>query len=422
MLVKNIINIEEITDENQKELIKEIQHFFVKYNPFLSGSYYHNRGYFYSEKSSFSSSFPHDKRDGKKEWVASSLVLSEVFKFWDTLSTDTKSSIFMSKESQIISALSGNKIDVEKQVPYVPFSLFSRKVFANVNSMLKCVISNLSQYRYDITRENFLALEKNNNENLKDCKDLFVKILRNFDSLIIAGCILTDDEIQAMNLFYDAIRDMHEEERAVLGEVKDNLSKTIYENREAFIGSGQWFNWSIPNSFDMYLEYLMENDNVEWSDTYNKMKNKTSGYGSGAGYYGRSLLLLAKKDKDSFLKLFPKGVKAKKDKAQKRKLQYEAFISIGELDKKRVRRMRSDASEEVSLHCVKSLFKYKSMYSEKDFNEYITQFSDTNYQAVINYLQNNLNAQQLLGLVGNPLANKTYIFKRINAMRENTEG
>ena len=420
MLFKNIINIEEITDENQKELIKEIHHFFVKYNPFMSGSYYHNRGYFYSEKGHFAPEFDMDKRDGRKEWIASSLVLDEVFKFWDTLSVDTKSSIFLNKENEIISALSGNKINIEKQSPYVPFSLFSRKVFANVNSMLKCVISNLSQYRYDISRENFLTLEKSNNENLKGCKDLFVKILRNFDSSVIAGCILSDDEIHAMNLFYDAIRDMHEEERTVLGEVKDNLSKTIYENKEVFINSGQWFNWSIPNSFDMYLEYLMENDNVEWSDTYKRMKNKSTGYGSGAGYYGRSLLLLAKKDKDSFLYLFPKGVKAKKDKAPRRKLQYEAFISIGELNKKRVRRMRSDASEDVSLHCVKSLFKYKSLYSEKDFNEYITQFSDTNYQVVINYLENNLNAQQLLGLVGNPLANKNYIFKRINAMREDT--
>lgn len=427
MLNKNIIQIEDVTDSNQRALLGEIERFFVIVNPFISDSFYYNRGGFYTQPSNFSAEFSkfwnqsRNQTESRRNYLISSLIMKKAFKHWDKFNERAKSAIFMFREKDIISALSGNKIDILAQEPYADFSMFSNKIFADVNSMVRCVLSHIAGYRYELTRAQLSS--SNGNHHLKESFDLFLSISRNFDADVIASSISSEESVEVVQNLESLLRgwDIYSYEHSVIAKVRSNLSSVVYMNRQQYISKGEWFNWSIPSSFFMYIEYLINNDDVEWEDTYKKMTGKQSRYGAGNEYYELSLLLLARKDKDKFLKLFPKGVKAKKDKAYKRKCQYKAFISIKEIDKKRVRRMRSDASEEVSLYCLKALFEYKALYTDDEFDEYVVQFNDSHYQIVVNYLMNNLDPKHLLGLVGNPLSDNKYIFKRINEMRKEEE-
>ena len=101
-----------------------------------------------------------------------------------------------------------------------------------------------------------------------------------------------------------------------------------------------------------------------------------------------------------------------KSRGDNRQAKYFAWIRLGYADKKFFRKMRSETSSDVSLYAIKALVRYKHLYS--NYYDLIAQFNDSRHEEVVRYLIRIGDKQSLLGLVGNPLANKNVIFKKIN--------
>jgi len=77
---------------------------------------------------------------------------------------------------------------------------------------------------------------------------------------------------------------------------------------------------------------------------------------------------------------------------------YCAVISSGSLTKQIARKIRSDASENVSCDAVRELFRSKDLYD--NFNELVVKFADTRYSAVSRVLAEKLDKKMLTSLLG----------------------
>lgn len=108
--------------------------------------------------------------------------------------------------------------------------------------------------------------------------------------------------------------------------------------------------------------------------------------------------LICRSDYDIIYNKYIKTIKKKK--AFIREPIYMGIIRSGKLDKKTARKIRSDASEQLSYNCVQELFKYSPKYSSEAFQTLFTQFGDSNYYQVRRYLAQNVDPKQLMCLMG----------------------
>ena len=416
---KPIINIQDIRKEEHKKLVQNMQQLFLNNSTLSNGGYYGSRRAFTDDESNLSKSMSGLNNNEKCAFLMENLCKKSIVFLWNTLTESFKSSFLKANEDLLISLIKKERVSIGSKEPYLGFSLFSCELFSSVNAMFKYVMlecnSMVSSYNNNIKRN----LEAN--DSCLNPAKLFLSCVKEFGVAFVSESVKTDEEIEVIYAFSESLISIDEEAYKILQTAKQRLGKVIFENRDYYLKNNIWYGWRAPRSFCLYFDYALENEYDFWYNDYNRLDNASKGYNSSEYYYGMKLRLLARKDKDAFLKLFPNGVKKAKLKAEKRKQAYKAFIECGEIDKKRVRRMRSDASESVSLECLKYIMSKRNSFTEQEYDSYIVLFSDTKYSVVMNHLQNNLGSKHLLGLLGNPLSNKKLIFKRINEMRDEDE-
>ncbi len=79
---------------------------------------------------------------------------------------------------------------------------------------------------------------------------------------------------------------------------------------------------------------------------------------------------------------------------------YRRVISEGSLDTKVARRIRSDSSGDMSKQALRVLFENRSKYDDDDFQNLITQFSDTKHHWVAQYIALNMPTHLTPFLIG----------------------
>lgn len=157
---------------------------------------------------------------------------------------------------------------------------------------------------------------------------------------------------------------------------------------------------------------------------YKKFSKELLKYSSTYSFYYCSKTLetaISKWAKDDY-KVFYKEIisSAKSKKKEVRQAIYCGAIMSGNADRRLIRRVRSDASEQTSVECVKKLFTYKNAYS--NFSELIMYLTDTNHYAVANYLSDTLPINSLSSLMGTKFSGiKNHIQRRIQEAEEEKE-
>ena len=97
---------------------------------------------------------------------------------------------------------------------------------------------------------------------------------------------------------------------------------------------------------------------------------------------------------------------------------YKKYIELGFLDKKTVRKIRSDGSEDASMSGLKALILNEELYS--DYFDLLLQFSDSKYEGVLMILARELPVHLLASIMGTDSDwVKQTIDKRLNQEEEN---
>lgn len=202
------------------------------------------------------------------------------------------------------------------------------------------------------------------------------------------------------------------------------LEKVITQRVQNLVSSG-FINNPLPiysnNEKFREAQTILKYDNtLDYKELSRKLLSQSSNY---SFYYSASTVRTciskwAEEDYNGFYKEIISG--AKTEKKDVRSSIYCGAIMSGKADKRLIRRIRSDASEQTSLDCVKVLFEYQNSYS--NFSELLMYITDTNYYNVAVYLAENIQTNQLSSLMGTPFQNvKNIIEKRIKAEEELNE-
>lgn len=197
--------------------------------------------------------------------------------------------------------------------------------------------------------------------------------------------------------------------------LKEGYSENIYSNRKNRYS--EWFGTyrNQDDDFTVFVDYAIKNNVSDLQEIYKRVRNVV---GSGNMRYASSEMLFAYysimgKTSKSALK---SEIEKSRSRNDRRECKYSAWIRLGYADKKFMRKMRSETSSDVSLRAAKAIMKYKDEYS--NYHDLISQFNDSRFQEVVNYIVNNGDKKVLLGFVGNPLASKEMIFSKINGTEE----
>jgi hypothetical protein len=163
------------------------------------------------------------------------------------------------------------------------------------------------------------------------------------------------------------------------------------------------------------IKDMKSEDGVDWFDVLCKLSTATSFSGSKTQGFSTVLGWLTTVNKEYLVKLMHRTETKKYPRALKQAL-YRDVISAGLLDVKIARRIRSDTSGDLSSNTLGFLFEQRNQYSDDDFQNLITQFSDTKHKWVARYIALNMPihlAPFLMGL-DDTLA-ITILEKRMNA-------
>jgi len=109
--------------------------------------------------------------------------------------------------------------------------------------------------------------------------------------------------------------------------------------------------------------------------------------------------LLIMSDSTSLRKLLYKTETKKYPTSLRLKL-YSRLISLGLLDVKMARRIRSDSSGNISLSAIRQLFINRNLYSDEDFESLATQFCDTKHKYASRFIAFNMPIGLMLFLLG----------------------
>tara|TARA_Y100000034_G_C6884031_1_gene405614 strand:- start:1146 stop:2042 length:897 start_codon:yes stop_codon:yes gene_type:complete len=170
----------------------------------------------------------------------------------------------------------------------------------------------------------------------------------------------------------------------------------------------------ILNAANMVPDY-------DWTDLFGRM------YGLQRNYkYTRSSFRFVfnklSDTKPTYFKEFAKSnifwPTEKKPNYAVRTTFYRKYIELGFLDKKTVRKIRSDGSEDASMSGLKALIEHEELYS--DYFDLLLQFSDSKYEGVLMILAKELPIHLLTSIMGTE-SNwvKQTIDKRLNQEEEN---
>lgn len=199
------------------------------------------------------------------------------------------------------------------------------------------------------------------------------------------------------------------------------LEQVITKRVQSLVSSG-FINNPIPiysnNEKFREAQTILKYDNtLDYKELSKKLLSQHSNY---SFYYISSTLktCISKWAEEDYNGFYKEVVSKAKTKGKDvRSSIYCGAIMSGKADKRLIRRVRSDASEQTSLDCVKTLFEYQNTYS--NFSELLMYITDTNYYNVACYLAENMQINQLSSLMGNSFQGvKNIIEKRIKAQEE----
>jgi len=171
--------------------------------------------------------------------------------------------------------------------------------------------------------------------------------------------------------------------------------------------------WNFDEVCLPALEYILSDISVASEDVLNSIDTSFLSYASqdSFAYTAYYFKIIDKIPEKSFSDDIFKATD-KKDAAQ-RAAMYSSYISNGMGDKKFFRKMRSESSVFCSCYALRTLIENRELYAD-DYLEYISQFNDSKHSAVVKILEYGSPKENLMGLLGNDLADKEVVFERLN--------
>lgn len=128
---------------------------------------------------------------------------------------------------------------------------------------------------------------------------------------------------------------------------------------------------------------------VDWFGVLIKLSNATAEMGSKAPGFSTVLEWMIMADKNNLLTLLHRT--ETKQYPQELKIDlYKQLVEFGLLDVKIARRIRSDSSGSLSHKVLEFLFSNRNIYTNDDFQNLITQFSDTKHKWVARFMALNM--------------------------------
>jgi len=165
--------------------------------------------------------------------------------------------------------------------------------------------------------------------------------------------------------------------------VDSALTKFTEQTNDFIYENGAWF--VLLNR----IKDMNKEGGVDWFKVLCSLSSASVERGHRAPGFETVLGWLVAADKKYLLKLLHRTETKKYPRAMKIRL-YKELVTLGLLDVKVARRIRSDTSGELSSNVLAHLFENRSCYSDDDFQNLITQFSDTRHKWVARYIAVNM--------------------------------
>lgn len=174
---------------------------------------------------------------------------------------------------------------------------------------------------------------------------------------------------------------------------KDYLVKALKEFDECsdahIYANGSWF-VLLNRIMDMSVK-------IDWFEVLSRLSLATAHGNNVAPGFPTVLSWLMDADSSNLKKLLHRTETKKYPRELKEEL-YKKIVELGDLDVKIARRIRSDSSGELSVTVLSGLFENRLKYSDEDFQNLITQFTDTKHKWVARYIAMNM-PMQLVGFL-----------------------
>jgi hypothetical protein len=253
--------------------------------------------------------------------------------------------------------------------------------------------------------------------NLGMSKDEFVLILDKCISFMGIDCFFAElSKSKNSNLLNDFFKiSLYEKNSSsFLKNISEQFIKREKENsyNQRKSNYSSWKRSSIDREIHAQLcfEYILEEE-CEYSDFINFLDDlNRNRYYQDVSALRMKEIILGSKNKDTYIAdHYPKDLKGMKD--FKRGSYHCGYIATGKADKKFIRRMRSEGSGLASLMALKALVEFKDLYS--DFDTLLSLFNDSKHQDVVNFLTDYYSKDKIMYLIGNPLADKGKIEKKL---------
>jgi hypothetical protein len=227
----------------------------------------------------------------------------------------------------------------------------------------------------------------------KNKDDLKTEILEKYPDLLKNNLAKLSETIQ-----YSIIKGMLKDNPEAFDENfwKDYIEKSFTRIQESsdpqFIKSND--KWLI-----LLSEIKQRNSKVSWYSVLEKISLAQKADKYTLESFANILERAVKEDSDNLLKIIHK-TDIKSYPRELRLSLYQRVIKAGDLDVKTARRIRSDSSGDMSKRALRALFENSKKYDDDDFQNLITQFSDTKHAWVAQYIALNMPTHLIPFLIG----------------------
>lgn len=200
---------------------------------------------------------------------------------------------------------------------------------------------------------------------------------------------------------------------------ENNFSKSIFTHIKS-IDAKKLLNYarssygSVNNLSSRLSIFFNEDEAFEYLDSI--FDNHISYHNYSNDFVSSAMLSCKEKNEkrlNDWIDTFYEKSKSNSYSWQKRKLAYVGFAGSGLINKKIIRRIRSESSSRVSESAISEMFTKKHLY--ENFNDLIANICDTNHEDVAVYLAAKLDVSMLPRLLGNTSCKvRSLVKKRIS--------
>lgn len=231
-----------------------------------------------------------------------------------------------------------------------------------------------------------------------------------WELLIVRGLnsiILDKNQEHLSNMICHQHKDILEERLAFVDvSIQMKIIESILNKEPAVLKEPFWVGY-VEQALDMFVgesdKYVYENgawfvllnrikdlySKVDWFDILVKLSLATAEVGVRAPGFSTVLNWMIMADKKHLLNLLHR-TETKQYPADLKIELYKKLVEFGMLDVKIARRIRSDSSGALSHKVLQFLFSSRILYTDDDFQNLITQFSDTKHKWVARFMALNM--------------------------------